>query len=304
MSGDANQCWVCQSRAVDKVRDANYLHELSSSDFAITDAAYGTTHDIYRCNSCGFLFCPDTPPVLPYYERLVDEDYEESRAPRLLQAGKLLAGMKVYLAAGQGRRLLDVGAGSGILLERAEQMGWQARGVEPSQWLASQALSRKLDVVVGVLPHAELAGAVFDVVTLIDVIEHVSDPGQLLVDLRPYLHENGVLYVVTPDVSALVARLLGRKWWHFRLAHIGYFSPANLRELAENCGYSVVAMTRPSWYFSLDYVVERVNAYLPGWLQLPIFSWMKRLNFPLNFFDSMQLILRRTNESPASPPVR
>ena len=59
-------------------------------------------------------------------------------------------------------RLLDVGAGSGILVEEALASGFAARGIEPSSPIAAQ---RGLPVTHGVLPNSELPGP-FDVVTL------------------------------------------------------------------------------------------------------------------------------------------
>ncbi len=290
------ECWVCGGASVTKFKDANYNGPLTAENFAITDSAYGVTHDIYKCGDCGFLFSPDTPEVLGFYEGLVDEGYEDSRRQRLSQAEGLLKTFCKFLPKGRTRlSLLDVGAGSGILMEEAGKLGFQTTGVEPSEWLSKQARERGLNVLTGVLPHKDVAIGSFDAVTLIDVIEHVPVPSQILKDIRPYLKNDGVLFVVTPDVASPMARLLGMKWWHFRLAHIGYFSPGNLKRLARQAGYDVVSLSRPWWFFTLDYAIERGNVYLPMFLQVPVFNWMKKVCIPVNFFDSMTIVLRASS---------
>ena len=292
------RCWVCNSANIRTARDASYSSELHSDDFAITDARYGTTHAICECLSCGFLFCPYAPEVLPFYEELVDEAYESSRGPRELQAKQLVNQFQNGLSRIERACLLDVGAGSGILVEQAQNAGFQAVGVEPSQWLAAVARERKLQVHCGVLPLPELEGQTFQVVSLVDVIEHVSDPLDLLREIRPLLSEDGRLFVITPDVSSVAARILGWRWWHYRLAHISYFDRHTLERLLNVAGFEVMNCSRPGWYFSLDYLVQRLNQYLPDALEFPVFQWMRSLRIPLNLRDSFMLVARPAESGP------
>jgi hypothetical protein len=66
----------------------------------------------------------------------------------------------------------------------------------------------------------------------------------------------------SPDVESLTARLLRERWWHFRLAHVGYFSEATLTQAA-NAGLRVVSRRRPKWFLPVGYLAERGWAYLP-----------------------------------------
>jgi SAM-dependent methyltransferase len=114
-----------------------------------------------------------------------------------------------------------------MLVERALAMGYQAEGIEPSIYLQALAMAREIPVRRGVLPNDGLVGP-YDVITLIDVIEHVSDPVALLENARDILAPAGVLVIVTPDVGSIAARVFGSRWWHYRVAHVGYFNRANL----------------------------------------------------------------------------
>lgn len=93
--------------------------------------------------------------------------------------------------------------------------------------MQATAAQRALPVTHGVLPQPELTGP-FDVVTLIDVIEHAPDPVDLLRRIKRVMAPDGICLVVTPDVSSVAARAMGGKWWRFRAAHIGYSTSRRL----------------------------------------------------------------------------
>ena len=113
---------------------------------------------------------------------------ETGRAPRALQAERLLGAVRPYCPTG---RLLDIGAGAGILVDAANRAGYRAEGVEPSDWMVRRAAEHGVTVHRGVLPMPGISGP-YDVVTLVDVIEHVSDPADLLAQARAVLAPDGV----------------------------------------------------------------------------------------------------------------
>jgi 2-polyprenyl-3-methyl-5-hydroxy-6-metoxy-1,4-benzoquinol methylase len=215
-----------------------------------------------------------------------DEGYEETRDARLFQARKLIRQIKRHRGAG---RLLDVGAGSGILVEEAAKGGFEANGIEPSAWLSDRAKSRGLAVQQGVLPHPDIRPG-FDVVTLIDVIEHVTDPLGLLRRMREAMADDGIAVIVTPDVRSWAPRLLGWRWWHYRIAHISYFSRATLSLALEHADLEPIAWSRPTWYLPGDYVASRLASYLPAALRPPIPKMLQRVTVPLNLFDSLMVV--------------
>lgn len=276
------RCWICDANRLVLEKEANFSGELNSDFFAITDAHYGATGELWRCVDCGFLQCESIEKVVGYYEDLEDREYDAGREERSLQMRKLLDTIHDIRSKGS---LLDVGAGSGMLIEQAREMGYDAAGIEPSRWLQSIARERGLRVVQGTLPHPELVGP-FDIVTLIDVIEHVANPVELLEEARRVLHPDGLVAIVTPDLGSLAARLAGWKWWHFRVAHIGYFDRKTLTLALDRAGFRIFKLTRPSWYFRADYLWKRLNAYLPAALALPELHFLRRFTIPLNLGDS------------------
>ena len=206
-----------------------------------------------------------------------------------MQARKLLKLIKPTVSDG---RLLDIGAGSGIFVEEAIAAGYDAIGIEPSEWLQVQASARNIPIVNGLFPHEAINGK-FAVITLIDVLEHVSNPGALLQNIANQLEKNGVLLLVTPDVGGVVPRLLGHKWWHFRVAHIGYFNRKNLLISLDGAGLVVSKIGRPWWFFGLGYLLERVCSYLPPLLRFKSNEFLNKVTIPLNLGDSLYVIAQK-----------
>jgi len=290
MSAEDHRCWICGAQQL-VLRKSSNVATMRPEDFAISDAHYGRTAAVYECQNCRFLQCADMTAVVSYYEELEDPAYIESRPERLLQSRHLLRDVARLTGRSlRGLSLLDVGAGSGPLVEEAQALGMRAEGVEPSRSLCAHATARGLPVHHGVLPHPDVQGR-FDVVTLIDVIEHTTDPVGLLSEASAAVEPGGVVVLVTPDVSSVAARLMGWRWWHFRLAHVGYFSRETLERLCERAGLQPTTSIRPGWVLPLPYLLDRVERYLP--VRLPRARWQSSVAVPFNLRDSILLIGQR-----------
>jgi len=286
-------CWICGSPGLEVVRASRISGELSSKEFAITDSAYGVTGELSRCPACGFMQCSELTDVLGYYETLQDGAYEAGSAERSRQARDVL---RIALRFKPSGRLLDIGAGSGVLVEEASRMGYDAQGVEPSAWLCERGREKGLCIHRGVFPHPDVTG-LYDVVTLVDVLEHVPDPVGLLRDMAQVLNPQGIAVVVTPDLGSVCAHVMGWKWWHFRIAHIGYFDHRTLNRAAEKAGLEAISVGRPIWYFKAGYLIERFQAYWPLFLRFPLPDFINRRVIRLNLGDSLQVVYRRCSDT-------
>jgi len=286
------RCWLCGSIRLALVKSSNVASRLRPEAFKITDAHYGVTLAIYRCQACDFLQCSGAGDPVEFYAEMSDEGYEDTRSARLRQARSVVEGVK---PSKPGGAWLDVGAGSGTLVEAAKEAGYAAVGVEPSDWLAARGRERGLDVRTGVMPHPDIQEK-FDVVSLIDVVEHVTNPVTLLKTLAAALKPDGVACVVTPDVESIPARLLGWRWWHFRVAHVGYFSLKTLNLALEASGLRSRRVIRPTWYLPADYLAERALKYAPRAIAPPVPKFIGRFTVPVNLHDSLMVF---ASKSPA-----
>ncbi len=257
-------CWICGGSDTILWKRRNLQRPLSPEDLQITDSRYGVTLALRRCRQCGFIFAEasELPELTRLYEQLEDQAYGESQDSRALQMKWLLD--QALTAHPGARSLLDLGAGAGLLVVEARRRGLDATGVEPSRWLVQMAADlHGVALHQGIFPHPALAGRTFDVISLIEVIEHVSNPVALLADCSAALAEGGILMLVTPDARSLAARLLGRRWWHFRLAHVGYFHRRSLAAALRQAGLEPIQWMRAKWFFRIGYLAERLERYLP-----------------------------------------
>lgn len=286
------ECWVCGSKNLKLKKESNVTEPLSSKNFAITDQIYGKFLSIYECVNCEFMQCTESDDVLLYYQQMDDPTYESGREYRKLQIKKILNRiLKVKKKWIDEPRLLDIGAGSGIMVEAAEEMNLKSEGIEPSMNLCNIANKKGLKVYNGVLPN-EMIKHKYDIVTIIDVIEHVNNPRDLLTEAKKCMKSEGILVIVTPNLRSLVAHLFGWRWWHFRIAHIGYFNANNLKMICERAGLEIINSSHPGWVFDIGYLNDRIKSYIPQCLHIPTAPWMNKIKIPLNLFDSLMFIAR------------
>ena len=263
------------------------LHAEISTDL------YGAFGRILRCRDCSFVFRgTEVGPeeVLKAYKDMADVGYLEEADCRSINAHLSLLTVKRHVREG---RLLDVGCSSGFLLNAA-RLDFEPVGVEPSRWATELCLRRMgLPVAAETLAEASFPDNHFDVVTMVDVLEHALDPVPLVREAVRVLKPGGLFYVVTPDIGSFSARLLGRYWWGLRPAHFSYFSEGTLRKLLVGAGCRVREVRSYGRLFTYGYWLSRLRRY-PGWVYRPIrrvieaLSWREKVAY-INTRDSLEV---------------
>jgi len=258
--------------------------------FRCTSPGYGRHHTIVKCQNCGLVY---TNPrftgdeILDSYAAVEDPLYLEERDGRVLTFERHLRPLE-KIKAPPGK-LVDVGAYTGVFVEIAAQHGWDAYGVEPSQWAVAQARDRGLHMIEGTLASPELTDATFDVVTMWDVIEHVTDPFGELTQADRLLKPGGLLVVHTMDIDSGFARLMGGRWPWLMEMHIYYFSRRTLKHMLEKAGFTVIRIEPQGRYLRLGYFATRIGGFSPllGRLLSKLFRVLRvnEMPVPLNFGD-------------------
>lgn len=152
-----------------------------------------------------------------------------------------VGGTAMWLEAAERGRLLDVGCGDGRFLRQMQDLGWEATGVEPDPVAFRAATGgRKANVLLGTLEEAALPDSAFHVVTMNNVIEHLSDPIRTLRECYRVLRQDGSLTVVTPNIESLGRRWFGRAWLHWDPPrHLFLLSAKTLRQCLESVGFEI-----------------------------------------------------------------
>jgi SAM-dependent methyltransferase len=137
--------------------------------------------------------------------------------------------------------ILDVGCGTGRYLEWMREKGWKANGIDMSEAAVEKARQKGLDARAGdLLDGSPWAKGSFDVVTMWDVIEHLSAPAPTLRVIHGLLRPGGRLLVATPNIDSVPARLLGTYWMPLEMPrHLTCFSPSTIKGLLEKTGFRV-----------------------------------------------------------------
>jgi SAM-dependent methyltransferase len=199
-----------------------------------------------RCRKCGCLWADDArqdeATLVAAYERVSDSYFESTEGnPRYNQFYKWLEQLlKQHVS---GRTVLDVGCGDGAFLATLSDE-WSKYGVEPSESGARMARDRKLDVACATLDSTTTPYQV-DLISALDVIEHIVDPHSFVESLKRHLRTNGVVLLLTGDADAFPARIAGPQWSYLRwCGHISVFSQSGLRQLLESHGFEILDSQR------------------------------------------------------------
>jgi len=273
---------------------------ISAADLQITDSRYGQTLPMSKCTVCGFLQC-DTQNLTELYEQLEDVGYIESSEQRKKQFDFLLKQTLPHISGFvKGNdfsklNVLDIGAGTGLFVKSALEHGLTAQGVEPSTYLANYAISQGLPVVNSSIP--DYPTNYFDAIYMIDVLEHIADPSTLLGLYKKILKPGGVFFVTTPDVSSAFARFMGSRWWHYRLAHVGYYNKKTLNRIMTRAGFSLKRYMPVWWCFTGEYAFERLGIYLPILKGKRCPKIIANLIIPITFWDSILAVYVKSKES-------
>ncbi len=145
----------------------------------------------------------------------------------------------------EGKRILDYGCGSGVLLKIATELGARATGIEQSP-TAREGIAREGFATVysdlDALRQAE-PGAQFDLVILFSVIEHLRCPWHDLEQLRPLLKPSGRVVLLTPNFDSLNSRLQTTGWeQRANLTHLFYFTPLSLAAALRRAGFDPIEL--------------------------------------------------------------
>ncbi|GAB4501657.1 MAG: hypothetical protein Fur0035_12000 [Anaerolineales bacterium] len=203
-----------------------------------SQAAPAFTHaefEIWRCHACGSLFVHNVPEAEALNAIYASATYYELPAEsveRIQQENQRRLQRLVRLGA-RGR-LLDVGCARGAFLDAARRENFETFGTELSPENAALCQRNQHRVILGSAADAAQFQIKFDVISCLDVIEHVPQPREFFSQLVNLLAPGGWLVISTPNYSGLIARILQqRDPFMIPPEHLNFFTAAGMRALFE-----------------------------------------------------------------------
>lgn len=177
----------------------------------------------YRCKKCTVVFLHPLPenPSTVYNEDYFRKWYLKYYPQRKVYTGKLFLRIERY--AGTKGKLLDVGCGTGILMEVAKEKGWDVYGQDVSPFAVDYCRKKGFEIYDKFLPELNLPENSFDLITMFDVIAHLKAPFSYIDFCSKLLKPGGHLVIKTPyhpPALFLLANLLSFTGKSRALLHI------------------------------------------------------------------------------------
>jgi 2-polyprenyl-3-methyl-5-hydroxy-6-metoxy-1,4-benzoquinol methylase len=204
---------------------------------------------------------------------------------------------------------LDIGCGTGALIEAAMELGIDIEGVEPMP-VRRELASRLTGAVIHdrQIELLDIMPASFAAVTLTDVFSHLSSPMTTLSNIHCILKPGGILLLYTSEIGAGVTRHHNYLW---DLGdHRYYLGEHTIERYADNIGFEVIHREKewaPELLYSrenllatgrstLRNVIKKACVYTPGVLKILRWYMLKIHNRNNPHYVSTLLLKKKTRK--------
>jgi len=240
-----------------------------------TDIEYFTsdqTFSYFRCQDCAVLF------VAPMLHDRLSEIYPSNYYAFKPSDGGIVQRIKQWLdrrifrsvlkqIPGANLAALDVGGGSGWLLDVVKQSDsrvTKTQVVDIDPGARDAAISAGHGYFLGPIEDFETTER-FDLILMLNLIEHVRRPDQILAKARSLLTPDGLLLIKTPNYDALDASLFRHRSWggYHAPRHFVLFTRESFTQIAEKQGLAVQSFAytqgAPFWAISMANELRRMG---------------------------------------------
>ncbi|MBP7652682.1 class I SAM-dependent methyltransferase [Candidatus Dependentiae bacterium] len=263
-------CKVCGSSKYEIIYESLYPENISEEELRKSFMASSDRKlldRLVRCGDCGFVYInPQLAPelIVSSYSGAVDETFVSQNASRIITFKNSFKKVinKLGITDTSKYKVLDIGCAGGAFPKAAFDLGFEITGIEPSKWLSEYGRTQyNIDIRTGTLESHDFQERQFDIITLWDVLEHISCPEMTLIKIDKLLKDSGRLVLTYPDINSFTSRILGKNWPFLLSVHLYYFNRKTIRKFLEKYGYEVEYVS-PYWQsLELGYILKRAANY-------------------------------------------
>lgn len=281
-------CPVCQtSHTRAKLFFENNIdsEKLSSFSFASRKIPEFMTHRLVQCPECDLVYANQPPSEAELAHAYHVADYDSAEEASDAAAAYMRAMRHILTNLNPKQAALEIGTGTGVLLEQLKHAGFAAVvGVEPSVAAISAAPDhRKAWIREGIFAESDFEPESLDLVCCFMTMEHVRDPKIIADAAWRLLRFGGAFIVITHNYRSFVNRLLGRRSPIIDIEHMQIFSESSVRYLFEGSGFDSVNVTAFTNRYSLGYWIRL--SPLPMFLKSVVMrclSWLGWISWKLS----------------------
>ncbi len=238
-------CPLCSSNNVIPVKHEknNFTHQISP----LVNSFHKAWVTLLECKECGFGFCKEMPSHPDFFNQRYSSEFDPNIEGDNNFKHTILDELFYTLQKYQKEKgkILDIGSFAGVFIRDAQKRGYQAEGVEVNPNMARYTIEKlKLKVFNGKIQEFDGKENSFDIITLIDVLEHLPDPKIILEKCQHLLRPGGILIIKVPNYPAQklkqkVANILGISAYGIfsDFGHINQFSQRSLNHVCEHLGF-------------------------------------------------------------------
>jgi 2-polyprenyl-3-methyl-5-hydroxy-6-metoxy-1,4-benzoquinol methylase len=214
---------------------------------------YKPQFKVDKCTHCGFIFMNPRfkDSVIKkmyneaYYCGSADYSYYDERQALKYSKYVWINRIKKITQYAQNGNFLDVGCAFGGLLKCASEY-YIPFGIEFSAYSGSHVKSLfGNNIHIGSLSDHPFKSNFFSAITMIELIEHLSDPAAAVSECFRLLKNNGLFVLQTANMNGLQAKLLKDKYAYFMPGHLSYFTKSNLVCLLRRAGFKKIKIFYP-----------------------------------------------------------
>ena len=245
--------------------------------------------DILRCPDCG-LQMQSVLPADPdgfydegYYTGRAEYTYKDERDRLPFERHVWNARLKnIAKFVAPPADFLDVGCAFGGFVQAAEDFGFRGKGLDVSQFASETGRARGLDLRTGALEPGVFPENSCDVVTMIEVFEHLADPRTACRALSEIIRPGGLCVIQTANFDGRQARQAGADYHYFLPGHLFYYSARNLQRLLEQFGFSTFHVYRPVDFGLLPKLLKSRGDFRSWrdylrWIRIARYHWMGKI---------------------------